>query len=68
MTTLFAKTTDFGIMAALRAQIASFKTARATRDEYTRVYDELSAMSDRDLADIGVYRGMIHDIALAAAK
>jgi uncharacterized protein YjiS (DUF1127 family) len=68
MTALFAKAPGaFSLVGVLRTQFAALKAAKAERDEYTRVFDELSAMSDRDLADIGVYRGMIEDIAKAAA-
>ena len=41
---------------AIRAQLSA-------RAERRRVYAELSAMSDRDLADIGVNRGEVPRIA-----
>ena len=70
MTALLAKApaaAHFGIGRFFRDQIAATKAAYAARAEYTKVYNELSAMDDRDLADIGLSRGMIHDIAAAAA-
>lgn len=40
----------------------------ARRREYKRVYNELVNLSDRDLADLGIGRYMIADIAAQAAK
>ncbi len=34
---------------------------------YTKAVRQLSAMSDRDLADIGIRRGDIRDVALGAS-
>ena len=31
---------------------------------YRKTYDELSRLSDKELRDIGISRGMIHSIAL----
>ncbi len=42
--------------AALSAQLANYRTYRAT-------LAELSALSDRDLDDVGLTRGMIRDVA-----
>ena len=47
--------------------IAAFRQARARRAVYARTFGELSAMTDRDLADIGIARDQIADIALEAA-
>ncbi|WP_116133828.1 DUF1127 domain-containing protein [Tropicimonas sp. IMCC34043] len=46
---------------------ASYKAWRAGRAVYTQIYNELSSLSDRELADIGLSRNMIRDIALQAA-
>lgn len=47
--------------------VASVKENRARRAIYNRTLGELSAMSDRDLADIGIARVQIEDIAFEAA-
>ena len=49
----------------LRATVSEFGAARARRAEYLRTKAELSAMSDRDLADIGISR---HDIDAIASQ
>ena len=40
----------------------------AQRRAYRATFSELSALSDRDLADIGLYRADIEDIARKAAR
>lgn len=47
--------------------VASVKENRARRAIYNRTLDELRMMSDRDLADIGIARVQIEDIAFEAA-
>ena len=44
------------------------KRAIAEHNEFSRVVRELSAMTDRDLADIGISRGDIEFIATQATK
>lgn len=44
-----------------------FSTARVETD-YQRTRRELEALDDRTLADIGISRGMIEDIARAAME
>ena len=39
------------------------REAIALRRKYYKTYDELSRLNDRDLADIGINRGMIEQIA-----
>jgi uncharacterized protein YjiS (DUF1127 family) len=46
--------------ASLSTRLANYRTYRAT-------LAELSALSDRDLDDVGLSRGMIRDVAAAAA-
>lgn len=43
--------------------IAERRAARARFREYFRLYGELARLSDRDLADIGIARDEIDDIA-----
>ena len=49
-----------GLMGALSARYTRYKTYRVT-------LDELEALSDRDLADLGIARSMIRSIAYKAA-
>lgn len=51
----------------VRTKIAEVKESLARRAEYRAVYNQLAAMTDRDLADIGISRGMIEDVAHQAA-
>jgi uncharacterized protein YjiS (DUF1127 family) len=55
----------------LRQRYADFvqrlRAARKARAVYTRTVEELSALSDRDLADLGIARIGIEDIAREAA-
>jgi uncharacterized protein YjiS (DUF1127 family) len=52
-------------------RIATFRAGLADRAAkyrlYRRTQDELAMLSDRDLADLGIARGMINDIASQAA-
>ncbi|WP_179380840.1 DUF1127 domain-containing protein [Jannaschia marina] len=67
--------TTYGNSAAasisLRDRIAArIETARADYAKwrvYRRTINELSALSNRDLADLGLSRSMIHGVALEAA-
>lgn len=51
----------------LQYAIEAWKTARAKRAVFNRTFDELNALDDRDLADIGIarrdIRAMAQDIA-----
>ncbi|TGD42096.1 DUF1127 domain-containing protein [Pseudotabrizicola sediminis] len=47
--------------------LAKWTVARERRAVYLQTLNELSAMSDRDLADINVARVSIEDIAREAA-
>lgn len=51
--------------AALRADFAA---AVAKRKVYRATYNELVALTDRDLADLGINRSMIKSIAIEAAE
>ena len=53
---------------SLRNFLAGQKAARARRAVFEKVYGELSAMTNRDLADINVSRHAIRDVARAAAQ
>ena len=55
------------LFAAVRRIYDEALVARARRKVYNKTYSELSAMTDHDLADIGINRLMIEDIAARAA-
>jgi uncharacterized protein YjiS (DUF1127 family) len=50
----------------LKSSLDRVREGFELRQAYIATRRELSAMSDRDLADIGVRRGDIHEIALGA--
>jgi len=50
-----------------RALLARLGQVLADYREYRRVYKELNALNDRELADIGISRHNIADIARGAA-
>ncbi|WP_394178492.1 DUF1127 domain-containing protein [Yoonia maritima] len=56
---------QFGRM--INDTIAGVKAAAARRAVYREVFGQLNNMSDRDLADIGVARISIRDVAKQAA-
>ncbi|KJZ18707.1 DUF1127 domain-containing protein [Loktanella sp. S4079] len=60
-----ATANPFGRM--LNETLAGLKAAAARRAVYREVMGQLSAMSDRELADIGVARIAIRDVATQAA-
>ena len=52
-----------GLMNSLRDLLVSLAERKKTHDAYTKTFNELSRMSDRDLLDIGLSRGDIPRIA-----
>lgn len=56
-------TTEFGLMSRLRAVVAKVAANWAMSREYKRTYAQLSRLTNRELADIGVRRCDIADIA-----
>ncbi len=64
--------TDTGFAGiSLGQRFAAFRTElaekAAKRKVYRTTYNELNALTDRDLADLGIHRAMIKRIALEAA-
>ncbi|MBV0890705.1 DUF1127 domain-containing protein [Paracoccus sp. Z118] len=57
-----------GIAQRIAATAASIRDQIARRALYRRTVNELSAMSNRELADIGVNRSMIHSVAHQAVN
>lgn len=62
-TTATTATLSFDVTSKLRSLIDGFQAHRANARAIRQTFNELSAMSDRDLADIGVARGEIRHIA-----
>lgn len=58
----------FRVQSLLRALVASVRTGIARRAVYVRTLQELEAMDDRELADIGFSRSQIAGIARSAAE
>lgn len=56
-------TVEFGLVARLRAFVAQAATNWAQSREYKRTYEQLSRLTNRELADIGLRRCDIADIA-----
>lgn len=66
----YAQTTDlFGasLIAKLQGAVASYRAASARRAVYLRTYEELNALADADLEDIGIARSQIEEIARTEA-
>jgi uncharacterized protein YjiS (DUF1127 family) len=63
MTTLTTNTPTF-LGSGLFAHLRDALRRRAT---FVRVYDELAALNDHELEDIGLSRGMIREVASEAA-
>jgi len=56
-----------GLGAWLRAGIETIRENNAKRRTFKRTYDELSSLSNNDLADLGISRSMVRGIAFEAA-
>lgn len=57
--------TDFGFVNRVQAFVAAYRSARLEQQRFNQTFRELDNLSDRELADIGVRRGDIEDIARA---
>lgn len=68
----FATTTTrapgFGLRDRLATLMQSYQAGAARRRVYRQTIAELSALSDRDLADLGLHRALIRRVALEAAN
>lgn len=64
-------TETYAASGSLSQRIAAFRAGLADRAAkyrlYRRTQDELAMLSDRDLADLGIARGMINEVATEAA-
>lgn len=61
-------TAETGFVAYVAGLRAAFAEARARRAAYRQTVLELGALSDRELADLGIYRSMIRQIAGDVAR
>ena len=52
-----------GLTGRIRAALDTYKAARTQRAEYRRTVDELSNLNDRELADLGLGRYDIPEVA-----
>jgi uncharacterized protein YjiS (DUF1127 family) len=67
ITTIAPHVASVGFGRIIMDTIADFKAARERRAVYKATFQALSDMTDKDLADIGISRLSIRDIALQAA-
>ena len=58
---------EFGFADSLRTAFSNLRAAAAQRAAYYRTYSELSRLTDRELADIGLRRCDIADVCTKAA-
>lgn len=63
MTTITMAANTLGLQRALK-WLSDIRAKLATRKQYHATIVELSKLSDRELADIGMHRGMIHSVAM----
>lgn len=52
----------------LSALVSGFETRRAQRRVYRATFNELSKLSNRELADLGIGRSQIRSIALETGR
>ncbi len=62
-----SRVAGYGLIERLNSFRANLADRRAKLNVYRSTVDQLAAMSNRDLADIGIARGMIESIAHEAA-
>lgn len=58
----------FGIRDRIAALVVAYHKGAERRRIYRKTVEELSLLSDRDLGDLGINRGMIERVALEAAN
>jgi uncharacterized protein YjiS (DUF1127 family) len=62
-----SRVASFGLVDRIMAFVATAKAQRAQRAIYHRTVRELEKLSDRELADLGIARISITDVARVAA-
>lgn len=63
-----AVTTNLGLMDRVRSFLSDYKQASIRQSLYRKTVAELSSLSNHELADIGISRGQIEDIAREHAQ
>ncbi len=63
-----SRAASFGLRDRIAAMVRAWNEGAARRRVYRQTLDELSELSDRDLADLGIHRSMINRVALQAAN
>jgi uncharacterized protein YjiS (DUF1127 family) len=63
-----ARSFGFGLRDRIAALVRIYNQGAARRRVYRQTVAELSALSDRDLADLGLHRALIRRVALDAAN
>lgn len=58
----------FGLRDRIAALVRVYNEGAARRQVYRQTVNELLALSDRDLADLGIHRTQIKRIAIEAAN
>ncbi|MFZ5710664.1 MAG: DUF1127 domain-containing protein [Pseudomonadota bacterium] len=58
---------DSGLVGKFTAYLAEYRAARKRHNVYRETLAELNALSDRDLADMGMSRFMLDEVAREAA-
>jgi len=61
------RATGFNLTQRIAEFRAAVADAAAKRKVYNQTFNELNALSNRELGDLGLYRGAIKSIALEAA-
>lgn len=62
---LTSVSSDIGLFGRFRSFLADYKAASFRATQYRKTVAELSALSNHELADIGISRSQIEDIAAA---
>lgn len=66
----YANTTRAGapsVFDRIAAAVATVKAGAKRREVYRRTWRELDGLSERDLADLGIHRTQIREVAYEAA-
>ncbi|GAB1379469.1 DUF1127 domain-containing protein [Pararhodobacter aggregans] len=63
----YASAQTTGVFGQIAEAFSSLRTAWARSRVYVRTYNELNALTSRELADLGISRSMISRLAYEAA-
>ena len=66
-TQIFRPTTQSALTSRFDALVTAFRARRAKARVFHRTLAEMAALSDRDLADLGLHRSEIRRVAYNAA-